>query len=73
MLLTLVPCTCTAAARGAVRARLNGLYVRHTGQALSTIEATLERDHFLSAQEARAFGLVDEVVDKRPVAPAGSA
>lgn len=49
-----------------VRSRLNGLYVHHTGQPLSTIEHTLERDHFLSAQEALAFGLVDAVVTKRP-------
>lgn len=49
-----------------VRSRLNGLYVRHTGQPLAKIEATLERDHFLSADEARAFGLVDEVVERRP-------
>ena len=53
-----------------MRARLNSLYVRHTGQALGTIEATLERDHFLSADEAKAFGLVDEVVERRPRAPA---
>jgi len=50
-----------------VRSRLNGLYVSHTGQSLSTIESTLERDHFLSAEEALAFGLVDAVVAKRPV------
>jgi ATP-dependent Clp protease protease subunit len=56
-----------------VRARLNGLYVQHTGQALAHIEQSLERDHFLSAEEALAFGLVDEVVVKRPRAEAAQA
>jgi ATP-dependent Clp protease protease subunit len=50
----------------ATRARLNEIYVKHTGQALDTIERTLERDRFMSAEEARGFGLVDEVVANRP-------
>jgi ATP-dependent Clp protease protease subunit len=53
-----------------VRARLNGLYVRHTGQALARIEETLERDFFMAADEARTFGIVDEVVERRPREPA---
>jgi ATP-dependent Clp protease, protease subunit len=48
------------------RARLNLIYVRHTGQELSAIEAKMERDTYLTAEEARDFGLVDEVVDSRP-------
>ena len=56
-----------------VRARLNGLYVQHTGKPLALIESTLERDHFMSAEEAVAFGLVDEVVRRRPRAPAPAA
>ena len=48
------------------RARLNLIYVHHTGQALEAIEAKMERDTYLSAEEAREFGLVDEVVDRRP-------
>jgi len=50
-----------------LRARLNELYVKHTGQSLSLIAETLERDTFKSASEARDFGLIDEVIDKRPL------
>ena len=50
-----------------LRKRLNEIYVRHTGQELSAIEAKLERDSYMSAEEARAFGLVDIVVENRPV------
>jgi ATP-dependent Clp protease protease subunit len=49
-----------------LRGRLNELYVKHTGQALDTIERKLERDTFMSAEEARDFGLVDSVVENRP-------
>ncbi|NBC31177.1 MAG: ATP-dependent Clp endopeptidase proteolytic subunit ClpP [Alphaproteobacteria bacterium] len=49
-----------------VRERLNGIYVKHTGQELRTIEAAVERDKFMSAEEAMAFGIVDEVVEQRP-------
>jgi len=50
----------------AVRARLNQIYARHTGQDLETIERTLERDRFMSGEEAMAFGIVDQVVENRP-------
>ncbi|MDF2368318.1 MAG: ATP-dependent Clp endopeptidase proteolytic subunit ClpP [Sneathiella sp.] len=49
-----------------VRARLNNIYVEHTGQPLDVIEASMERDNFMTAEEAKEFGLVDEVVLKRP-------
>ncbi len=49
-----------------LRERLNEIYVRHTGQAIQAIEQKLERDSYLSAEEARDFGLVDEVVKNRP-------
>ena len=49
------------------RARLNEIYVRHTGQKLKAIEEGMERDNFMAAEEAKEFGLIDEVVDKRPV------
>jgi ATP-dependent Clp protease protease subunit len=49
-----------------VKRRLNEIYVRHTGQPYEKIEQTLDRDHFMSAEEAKAFGLVDHVQDKRP-------
>jgi ATP-dependent Clp protease protease subunit len=48
-----------------VKQRLNEIYVRHTGRTLAEVEAKMERDSFLSAEEARAFGLVDEVMEKR--------
>ena len=50
----------------ALRHRLNEIYVKHTGQALAVIERKLERDSFMSAEEARDFGLVDSVVENRP-------
>ena len=40
---------------------------RHTGQPLEAIERKLERDAYMSAEEARDFGLVDQVVENRPV------
>ncbi len=51
------------------RKLLNNIYVRHTGQPVEAIERKLERDSYMSAEEARDFGLVDEVVDSRPVPP----
>jgi ATP-dependent Clp protease protease subunit len=53
-----------------LRERLNEIYVRHTGQPLEAIQAKLERDTYMSAEEARDFGLVDEVVEQRPMPPA---
>jgi ATP-dependent Clp protease protease subunit len=50
----------------ATRARLNEIYVRHTGQPLSVIEDAMERDRFLTPEDARQFGIVDEVVERRP-------
>ena len=49
------------------RARLNEIYVKHTGQKISKIESAMERDNFLTPKEAQSFGLIDEVVEKRPV------
>ena len=49
-----------------IKRRLNEIYVKHTGQEYDTIEHTLDRDHFMSADEAKTFGLVDRVLDKRP-------
>jgi len=48
-----------------VRERLNKLYVEHTGQPLEKIELDMERDRFMSAQDAKAYGLIDEVLEKR--------
>src|SRR3954454_17025955 len=48
-----------------MKRRLNEIYVKHTGQDYSTIEKTLDRDYFLSATEARDFGLIDRVMATR--------
>ena len=48
------------------RARLNEIYVKHTGQKLDKIEKAMERDNFMTPEEALSFGLIDEVVEKRP-------
>ncbi len=50
-----------------LRHQLNEIYAKHTGQSLAAIEGKLERDTYMSASEARDFGLVDEVVDNRPI------
>jgi ATP-dependent Clp protease, protease subunit len=50
----------------ALRKRLNEIYVKHTGRPIKDIEDALERDNFLTAEEAVAFGLIDNVLDKRP-------
>ena len=55
-----------------LRQRLNEIYVHHTGQPIDAIERKLERDSYMSAEEARDFGLVDHVVEKRPL-PASEA
>ena len=52
----------------ALRARLNNIYVDHTGRSLEEIEHAMERDKFLTAEDARDFGLIDEVVANRPPA-----
>jgi ATP-dependent Clp protease protease subunit len=56
-----------------VRHALNELYVKHTGQTLDVIERAMERDKFLSADEAKVFGLIDEGTDKRPSPVEGEA
>lgn len=50
----------------ATRARLNQMYVKCTGQPLGVIEEAMERDRFLSATDAKAFGLIDHIVEQRP-------
>jgi ATP-dependent Clp protease protease subunit len=48
-----------------MKRRLNEIYVKHTGQGLETIERTLDRDYFMTATEAKDFGLVDKVLTDR--------
>lgn len=52
-----------------LKARLNNMYVKHTGQKLAVIEKNMERDNFMSAEAAKEFGLIDEVVETRTALP----
>src|SRR5688572_19710948 len=49
-----------------LKKRLNEIYVRHTGQPLKKLEDALERDYFLTAENAREWGIIDKVIEKRP-------
>jgi ATP-dependent Clp protease, protease subunit len=48
-----------------IKKRLNEIYVKHTGQPYETVERTLDRDSFMTASDAQAFGIVDKVYEKR--------
>ncbi len=48
-----------------LKARLNQIYVKHTGQKLSHVEKNMERDNFMTAEMAKDFGLVDTIIEKR--------
>ncbi|MEL6258960.1 MAG: ATP-dependent Clp protease proteolytic subunit, partial [Pseudomonadota bacterium] len=48
-----------------LKRRLNEIYVKHTGQPLEVIEQKLDRDTFMTAEEARDFGIVDKVFERR--------
>ena len=50
----------------ALRARLNGIYAKHTGKDIEKIERAMERDNFMTPDEAKEFGLIDQVVASRP-------
>ena len=52
-----------------LRSRLNEIYAKHTGQKVETIADAVERDYFMSPEEAKEFGVIDEVVTSRPPAP----
>jgi ATP-dependent Clp protease, protease subunit len=49
-----------------MRTRLQEIYLKHTGQAYEAVDVALERDNFMSAEEAKNWGLIDEVYEKRP-------
>jgi ATP-dependent Clp protease protease subunit len=49
-----------------MKRRLNEIYVKHTGRNYETIERTLDRDFFMTPEEAKEFGIVDSVIAKRP-------
>jgi ATP-dependent Clp protease, protease subunit len=55
----------------ALRKRLNEIYVKHTGRSYKEVEDALERDNFMTAEQAKDFGLVDKIMDKRPDTPEG--
>ncbi len=57
----------------ATKRRLNEIYAKHTGQPYEIVEKTLDRDHFMTPEEALAFGLVDRVYEKREVPETGLA
>lgn len=48
-----------------LKRRLNEIYVKHTGNTYETVEAALERDNFMSAEEAKAWGLIDDILQNR--------
>ena len=55
-----------------LRSKMNDLYARHTGQPLDAIERDMDRDRFMSAEEAQAYGLIDNVISRRTdILPAG--
>jgi ATP-dependent Clp protease protease subunit len=56
-----------------LKRRLNEIYVKHTGQPYEKIENTLDRDHFMSADQAKDFGIVDQVLETRPLDGEGAA
>lgn len=54
-----------------IRQRMNEIYVKHTGQSLDAMEEVIERDRFMTPDEAQAFGIVDTVVENRPSSGTG--
>jgi ATP-dependent Clp protease protease subunit len=55
-----------------LKARLNDIYVRHTGQSLAAVEKALDRDTYMTAEETKSFGLVDKVMASRPEGAEGA-
>ena len=55
-----------------LRERLNKMLAEHSGQPLEKIERDVERDYFMNAEAAKAYGLIDQIIDKRAPAPAAS-
>jgi ATP-dependent Clp protease, protease subunit len=49
-----------------IKKRMNEIYVKHTGRTIKEVEQALERDNFMTAEEALAFGHIDKIMDKRP-------
>jgi ATP-dependent Clp protease protease subunit len=49
-----------------LKRRLNEIYAKHTGQTVEAVEKMLDRDTYLTAEEGKAFGLVDQILERRP-------
>lgn len=49
----------------AIKRKLNGIYVKHTGQKLANVEKNMERDNFMSSEEALKFGIIDRIIETR--------
>ena len=49
----------------AIKRKLNGIYVKHTGQKLASVEKNMERDNFMSSEEALKFGIIDRIIETR--------
>jgi ATP-dependent Clp protease, protease subunit len=52
-----------------IKKRLNEIYAQHSGQPIDVVEAALERDRYMSPVEAKEWGHIDQIVEKRPVEP----
>ena len=52
-----------------LKKRLNEIYARHTGQSVEAVEKLLDRDTYMTGEEAKAFGLIDQVMERRPDTP----
>ena len=55
-----------------LKRRLNEIYAKHTGQTVEAVEKALDRDTYMTAEEAKAFGLIDQVMVRRPENPEAS-
>ena len=55
----------------ALRARVDEIYAKHTGQSVERVHADMERDRYFTGEEALAYGLVDRVLERRPVVSGG--
>jgi len=55
-----------------IKRRLNEIYAKHTGQSVEAVEKALDRDNYMTAEEAKNFGLVDQLMTRRPDFPEGA-
>jgi ATP-dependent Clp protease protease subunit len=55
-----------------IKRRLNEIYAKHTGQSVEAVEKALDRDNYMTAEEAKNFGLIDQLMTRRPDFPEGA-